>query len=351
MGGNLKHSEVPNLPAAMRIPADVYTEIVEQLTDKWIKYGAFGKSWAFTQSVAEKPDHGDIDILVASYLMPSVRAALSQDTWIDPKTKGSYLEQLSHPESQDSFLCTFNTSQGVFDVQVDLIAAPIESFHFAYGYFSYNDLGNLIGRIAHRRGMKFGHDGLWYVHRRGDRQLAEILITQTFPDALDILGFDSRRWELGFETFDEMFQYVADSKYFEKSAYPLEHLNHRARTRDKKRKTYNAFLDWIDCQGEEYVPSDKAPHIEWLRSTFPHVDRAIKEAEAEDDLRQAYSEKVNGKVVAALTGLEGKELGKMMSYVRHVLPRTENTLNYPEAAIHAGITFAYQLFLGEIQVD
>lgn len=49
--------------------------------------------------------------------------------------------------------------------QVDVIVQARESFDFALNYFSFNDLGNLIGRTAHKQGASFGHDGLWYVYR------------------------------------------------------------------------------------------------------------------------------------------------------------------------------------------
>lgn len=343
MGGNYKHPEAPNLPAAMRIPAVIYDEIKERISE--LSYSGV----AIPHSVLEKQDHGDIDVLVASYLMPTMRECLAKIAWVDPSTGRSYLEQLSHPESQDSYICTFKFQDSEYHVQVDLIPTALEDFNFSFGYFSWNDLGNLIGRIAHRRGLKFGHDGLWYIHRRGDRVLGEFCLTKSFADAIEYLGFDHHLWAQGFETFEEMFQYVKNSKYFEECAYPLEHQNHRARVRDAKRKTYNAFLEWLNYSGD-YVPSEKEKHIANMRKDFPEIDRKIIESEKQDDLRMAYKEKVNGNIVSELTGETGKDLGALMNYVKAIFPCDEKILKYPDDSIYCGILFAYSLWKNEVEV-
>lgn len=345
MGGNYRHSEAPNLPAADRIPADAYDVVTFQILGHLV-----GRAVAdIPHSVYEKTDHGDIDLLVMSSDMEQTRKIISSLTWVDPSTGESYLKQLTHPEAQNSYICTFDALDTTYNVQIDLTSTPEETYSFAFGYFSWNDLGNLIGRIAHRRGLKFGHDGLWYVHRRGDRLLGEFKLTDDFETALEYLGFDVERWYEGFDTFEDMFQYVASSKYFEKCAYPLEHQNHRARTRDSKRKTYNAFLEWINYDGE-YVKSNRDEHIAQMRKDYPEVDAAIIASEKVDDLRMAYKELVNGIIVSEYfasmygTKFQGKELGHLMAIVREVLPCNERVLKYSVGTINAGFDFALMIY-------
>lgn len=38
-----------------------------------------------------------------------------------------------------------------------------EHFNTSLEYLNWNDLGNLIGRIAHKFGLKYGHKGLLYI--------------------------------------------------------------------------------------------------------------------------------------------------------------------------------------------
>ena len=56
-------------------------------------------------------------------------------------------------------------------VQVDYIKSNLEDFDFSKNFFAFNDLGNLIGRIAAQASFSFGFDGLKrkiYVDNRGD---------------------------------------------------------------------------------------------------------------------------------------------------------------------------------------
>lgn len=127
--------------------------------------------------------------------------------------------------------------------QVDLIFIDEEDLEFAKNYFAFNDLGNLIGRIAHAMGFKFGHEGLWYVVRKGTHVLENIKVSSNFGASLTFLGFDAERYLEGFETAEDIYRYVADSAFFNPDIFLLHNRNHAARTRDSKRKTYTGFLE------------------------------------------------------------------------------------------------------------
>ena len=73
----------------------------------------------------------------------------------------------------------------------------------------------------------------------------DIVLTYNLLTALEILGLDWERYKQGFNNYDEMFEYVTSCKAFDKSKFALENLNHRNRVRDRKRKTYNLFLQYI----------------------------------------------------------------------------------------------------------
>lgn len=207
--------------------------------------------------------------------------------------------------------------------QVDFIKTTPELFYFAIGYFSFNDLGNLIGRVAHRMGLKFGHDGLWLVLREGDHVYADIRITNDYVAALRFLGYDKRGQ---FHTMEDIFQYVTTSRYFSRDLFPLEHRNTKARMRDSKRPTYNAFLRWLDehpdiPDGASAIPRPDAvhrPNASWetvrqLCTNFPGLSDKICVAQftwiANKDAKKIF----NGQVVSNLTGLTGKELGQFIA--------------------------------------
>lgn len=147
----------------------------------------------------------------------------------------------------------YSSNGGVFsfaieNFQIDLITAEdYPAAVMAASYFSHGDLGNLIGRIFHKLGMKYGHKGLYLVVRPDDNShvLNEILLTQDMQIILSILGLSYEKYQLGFEDLEDIFRYVASSKYFDPDIYLFYNRNHKAVIRDKKRSTYNGFLEWI----------------------------------------------------------------------------------------------------------
>jgi hypothetical protein len=218
--------------------------------------------------------------------------------------------------------------------QVDLIKIPAPCFDFAVRYFGYNDFGNLVGRVAHQFGAKFGHLGLLYQIRDPDNDshmLAEVSITADFDTALTLLGYDAARYEAlriagQFRTLDDIFRFVVATPYANPEIYQLDNRSHRARIRDAKRATYKAFLQWLEEQ-----PAGVVPSYPWNENGDAHKERFLQAAFArEPDFKARYDRthadaarakqlklRFNGAVAAEATGLSGKSLGDLMTRVRN----------------------------------
>lgn len=282
-------------------------------------------------SYRAKDSFGDVDVLVSRASSGRLQVLLDD---LRP------LNTTKNP-SGDNLLLESHTGKLY---QLDLILTEDETFGFATWYFAYNDLGNLIGRIAHRQGLKFGHDGLWYIYRDGTQVLDEIQLTDSFTRALDYLGFNADVYfGNGFETLESMFEWVVDSKFFEASAFPLEHRNHKARVRDAKRKNYNLFLQYLKDYNFDmtYEPSDRDAWLAKHIMNWPDLGRRIEEADARPELNRAWKEKVGGHRVMELTGLEGKELGEFMRHVRAAFPVTHYTVATPQETLDIAIMRLY----------
>lgn len=220
--------------------------------------------------------------------------------------------------------------QGLFQVDIIAVNNPL----WAQVYFSYNDLGNLMGRIAHKMGFKYGHDGLRYVLRDPDNPsciVKELLVSYDLEKVFDLMGYDFLQyWEndnLGkFETLEDIFKYVVDNPYFDPDIYLLQNRNHIARVRDKKRPTYTAFLKWLedkpelkrmDWQEEGVKEAIRAEMLEEAFSLWPdfkkEYDETLTQLSRDKELKKWW----NGNTVRAVTGLEGKELGQFMSHFRN----------------------------------
>lgn len=210
--------------------------------------------------------------------------------------------------------------------QVDLIATPPEAFDFASCYFRNSDMGNLMGRIAHKLGTSLRHDGLVYHCRDGDHKFRTIVLTRDFSQALAFLGYDAPRYFEGFEDLEEIFRYVSGTEFFSRDIYLLENRNAQSRVRDRKRPTYTAFLQWCEARSgltAFEMPADKAAWLGRIVEHFPGF--AAEHEQAQHDLarQRAVKAKFNGEWVSQLTGLQGKGLGRLMRQLKESFESAE----------------------------
>lgn len=300
MGGHaLKHTPTH------RLTADAY----HALTDRVLRTlrTVEGARVEVIRSYAAKPDFGDMDVLVDRTSVPADLAGM--------------VTTLFAPNE-----LVRNGPVISFDVeafQVDLICVPSTEFATSRDYFAYNDLGNLMGRTAHRMGFTYGHNGLRYKLREGNFLVADLQVTADMASAFAFMGYDHARFEKGFQRREDLFVFAASSPYFTPSAYALEARGHRNRVRDRKRENYQRFLAWLDA---EQVPTGAVAHmaneehLSRAEHLFPAFAQALQ-ATREDLLKARHRKTIfNGERVATLTGLEGKALGLLLRRLRDDYP-------------------------------
>lgn len=203
--------------------------------------------------------------------------------------------------------------------QVDLIRTPSQEFDVSLAYFSYNDLGNLIGRIAHKMGFSYGHRGLLYPMRDGTHLIGTVHMSSDFEQCLGFLGYNASRFREGFEGREEIYEYVVSSPYFNPSIYLLENRNHTSRTRDRKRPTYMGFLEYLrSLPAQEYFrfPEEKSAWLPKAFEEFEGFEARVGEVLSRHALSARVKEAFNGKIMAERTGLSGKALGAFMANAR-----------------------------------
>lgn len=266
---------------------------------------------AAIEAYRTKPDFGDADILIES---DNIRA--------------DYKDEIARVfQSKDVYRNGNVTSFERDNFQVDVIAIANENFDYAKAYFSFNDLGNLVGRIAHKMGLKHSFEGLKYPVRDGTNMFAEITLTKDMDRALTIMGYDPKRLHQGFEDMKEIFDYTVSTKYFNPDIYLLENRNAVSRVRDAKRKTYNEFLKWIDApdglithdraRQEWYAfPKEKSDWLPMLRKEFPAFSIELDESFDRLAKSRLAKELFNGDMVSSRTGLTGKPLGEFIQAIR-----------------------------------
>lgn len=216
------------------------------------------------------------------------------------------------------------------DFQIDLIGTDVHSVDAALNYFAYNDMSNLLGRLTHKLGIKLGHSGLSIVVRSptdDSNILSEIELSKNYSDALDILGLSAKRYDAGFNSLEDIFEFVASSKFFNRDVFLLDNRNHIGRTRDRKRPTYSKFLEWIEetNPSNNYIFEEKNEGGYGLREPFfseivlkryPFVEQKVIDLVKKDLVNRNFKKQFNGVIVGAMTGLSGKALGAFMSSIK-----------------------------------
>jgi hypothetical protein len=249
-----------------------------------------------------KENFGDVDILVAGPASPLPVVTTMRD----------YRKHSKNGECL-SFL------KG--DVQVDLISVPSDEMSLALAYFGWNDLGNLMGRIARCMGFRYGHRGLFAEVPDTFGNIAGKVNLSRDPEKIfNFLGYDFRTWEGGFDRLEDVFIFAASSQFFSKDCFFLHNLNHGTRVRNRKRKVYASFLQWVE-------PLDLSEFDYQSTSKDTWLDRAVEFFgpdwnQERDLLLSAFAKKIhlrekfNGKIVKTVTGLSGLELGSCMRSFR-----------------------------------
>ena len=298
MGGNaLKHCEIRRIAAAAYFPIEA--AVVARLRADFP-----GRRVEAIKAYRSKASFGDLDIVfecadLALDLAPYLLATFASREIVRNGAVYSFEHQA---------------------FQIDLILTPPAEVQTSLDYFSYNDLGNLLGRVAHSMGLKLGHAGLLYVMRRGTEQFAEITVARDWATILPLLGYRYATWAAGFDTLDEIFRFVVSSPYFNRAIFQLENRNHASRVRDLKRKTYMDFLAWIADAPAGSLPDFPArSHQAWLPqlcAAVPGLAQEVAAARARLEAGDRVRQRFNGALVAALTGLSARELGAFMQTVR-----------------------------------
>ena len=268
-------------------------------------------------SYRNKETFGDIDIIVQRDRMLGEDGIprFLQDDLIEVAQKHFNARDFAPNTNMLSFdyRLSSNDAEGF---QVDLIQIAPEFVSTSIAYYSYNDLGNFIGRIAHKMGVKFGHEGLLYLYRDGNYLFDTLTISQDNDAILTCLGFDPKRYNQGFDTLEDIFKFAASTRYFNKDLFLLENRNHRARTRDRKRANYTAFLQYIANNDlPEYAFAENEDKSVWLPhmfNHFPNFQRDFEDTRKKFEQNKIFKDGFNGKILGEATGLSGKELGAFM---------------------------------------
>jgi hypothetical protein len=262
-----------------------------------------------------KKTHGDLDLLLK----------MNQDFRTQNINLRHWVEDTFQPHEihNNGGVISFDYNQ----FQVDFIPVRQSNWEIAKDFFDYDPTGNLMGKIAKRFSFHLT-DNLWVKVKYGFEGLIieitspafkkEITLSKDSQTIFNFLGLNYQRYLKGFETKEDIFQYIINSKYFDPSVFQMENLRHVDRKRNKKRATYQDFLKVLPATNpyDKFNLETKADHLAYFQTHFPHMnfDQIAHENQQKAQENEEIKTKFNGKLIMEwIPDLKGKELGTAIS--------------------------------------
>lgn len=237
MGGKLFKTE--------RFDRNTYDQVLSCFTKALSELGVSITDIPFFRT---KDSFGDIDVITTS---EEINHIVCEDKlWSDV-----VLEKLKEYDPQ----CRIATGQGsgirsfkFMDTQVDLIYVPKRAYQRTYDMLSWNDLSGFVGILMRSVGMKLSNkDGIGiYLDRNTtyDFNNNEVMYIQnaSLSDALQLVGLSVEQFNNGFDTKEEIFDYVTSSPLYEYGMFSYENGNNKHRQRNKERGTFKEMLEYCE---------------------------------------------------------------------------------------------------------
>jgi hypothetical protein len=263
---------------------DVFTELQGKVGNKFAGF-------ELTLTLEEKNSHGDIDILVL--LHPDQNPRLEINSLKPLKVrKNDYCYSFLYPSE------AINKT-----VHVDfLVSSDPNLHHTKKQYYAFNELSNLIGRVASTLGFKYGSKGFFkrYEDKRGNWH--DLLISVNLNPGLQILGYEPK--PLWIRTYDDIVNYVSSSLLFSSSMFSL----------GKKRNTKRTKAEEI---GKRLREMEKKAVLEdpdyFFKRMFKDIYEEIENKKKEIEDRAYLQTCFNGTWLIEKFGMTpGPQIGKML---------------------------------------
>ena len=304
---------------APRLPKEVYKQVVAELKTKLVPN--FYMTVEAPRSFASKTSFGDVDLLASV-----------------PQKAFNPMADLDSSESKQNGNIMHFDYQGY---QVDVIEVDESMLQLARFCYNYGDTGMLVGFWVRSLGLHFGSGGLTCcVLGR-----YKVNLSQDLSAILQFLDLDYESWEQGFETQEEMFHYLASSKYFRPYFFSTNNtevhefhgqqrqkgnsftetptvLNHYRR-RLAGRPMFQDWMKFVETLPEisdRVDPEEvRAAALEYFGETA-----AVQKVKEDLDLRRRVKLKFHSKLTMEWTGKQvtGKALGDLTASFKNIYPLT-----------------------------
>ncbi|OCH91859.1 hypothetical protein OBBRIDRAFT_825069 [Obba rivulosa] len=338
MGGNAFKVHLPNA-SFQRMSPRVYYTLKAALKTRLLKCYDVVETPA---EAPEKPDHGDIDFLVA-YPRPGLTDNTLQEQMksrysiMQPGFRTSnfaiplhaFLPELLHADAKGA---PSNAPETEEYCQADVHVCPdkdtLDRLLFVQ---SYGDMMQILGIMARGIGLSFGQNGLKLADPLPTSPPMTFYLSISLSHILDFYGLNIDRWRQGFNTQRELFNWVISSRLFD--AHRIMQYSDAQTSKAKllkDRMIYQNFIIYIKEQLEAGAAAGLNIGVEdALRFFGKEVEyNAVLE---NDRARRRAKELLNGVMLQELTGLKGMPVKLLSDGIKQRLEEAwscENVTTY-----------------------
>lgn len=271
-------------------------------------YKDFGVETAIVKFYHTKQDHGDLDLLIK----------ITHDFHNRKINLKDYIIKHFDPRAIHYGVGVYSFDNENF--QIDFIPVKESNWDVANTYYAYDPTGNIMGKTYHKFNLSYGWQGLHYKFRNfNGRNSQDIVISKDPRKIFEFGNYDYDRFLDGFDTLEDIFKFVGNTKYFDTNIFQFSNLRHIDKKRNRKRKSYNVFLNYLNdnnIKANYSFNKDKSVYIPMINDFFPEANfvEKLKVLEEKDKINQELSKKFNGNLIMKwFPNLKGKELGSAIT--------------------------------------
>lgn len=319
MGGN---AVAPYVNTA-RLGLSAYKELEAKTLNACSRRFPEGR-FSVVKYFANKEDFGDVDLMYhvennekfLEELVVMLQEAFNTSFAL-PVVRNGSVTSVGVPvdEKEDKFF------------QLDFLYYSKENWNQAEFFLNYNDVGNLLGRVARFMGFKLSDKGLLYPFKNEHGHVVKDLMVTKDPNmVMRLMKLDKFLYAKGMSSMEDVYRFVMSSDYFVPEVFMAEKQNNGLRKRERKRGAYKLFLEYLEDLDESvlmartYVFEDrelaKQTALEHALDEVKQFTEDYKAMELNAEKVKVFKKNFNGNLVTELTGLTGGELGKFMKFVQ-----------------------------------
>jgi hypothetical protein len=274
MGGNI-------FKTTARLSTEIHKELGKYMTEliQGIRMSSDPIGTAIPLSFPDKPDHGDLDILVG---LP-----LESNTFTKLVIASSHTPVILHNSSTNDHTLSLDVEYKGGRYQVDLEfmgRTDRRTMEFSRYWHSYGGLGNIFGTLFRRQGLKLRPTGLYFdltrEHCLGkpDRTaVASFKLLDDWQGAMSLLELQDPC--LTYQDQQALFKNLCSSPLCGKSLYVREGRDRKSWDRDKRRPIYTALLDYMEHTDVRENPVKELDTSSLLREAGLEHDILLKAAD------------------------------------------------------------------------